>query len=426
MSRSDPGTSRVERGSTNMSWTCECCQVENEFSNATCSGCTLAKGTQPAYQRRTTGIDEALDWKNLRSSENVEDRRDAINNSRSEFYSSENAARVIQAASYMSSGQKAGLALLLLVGLILVWALDIDINSLQPLGPDIGNSKRDQEVGKFVAKVLGETEDVWLQQLPLQTKITYLIPKLVLFRHQTQSACGGAESSMGPFYCPVDRKVYLDTAFFHDMDKELGGGGNLAYAYVIAHEIGHHIENLLGVLDTLHRYRTSGTSKIQVNHFSVRVELMADCLAGVWSFHMNVRHHNVREEDVKHAISAASAIGDDRLQKASRGYAVPDSFTHGTSQERVRAYMVGFTSGTIHACAKEAGLTIPALEIEEKPVGNRHEEGMTQGSGEYGEKHMPLLPSRKSTRKFKHITRSRSAAEISTDILTLTPAYTDY
>jgi predicted metalloprotease len=203
--------------------------------------------------------------------------------------------------------------------------------------------------GAFVAKVLGETEDVWSQVLPQQAGVQYQKPILVLFSGITQSGCGTAQSAMGPFYCPLDRKVYLDTAFFRDMKLKFGGGGAFPDAYVIAHEVGHHVQNLIGLLPKVQRVRAQ-SDQTTANAVSVRTELMADCLAGVWAHYMNQRHRNIDDNDVRQAVATASAIGDDRLQQASRGTVVPDSFTHGSSQQRVQWLTIGLRSGQVKNC----------------------------------------------------------------------------
>jgi uncharacterized protein len=204
--------------------------------------------------------------------------------------------------------------------------------------------------GNFVARVLGETEDVWSQVLPDQANRSYAPPKLVLYSGVTQSACGTAQSAMGPFYCPQDRKVYLDTSFFQDMQRRLGGGGDFAYAYVIAHEVGHHVENLLGILPKVQAAQRAASSRAEANQWSVRNELMADCLAGVWGYWMNRRHSNIDENDVRQAVATASAIGDDRLQRQSQGTVVPDSFTHGSAEQRTRWLTTGLKGGNVAAC----------------------------------------------------------------------------
>jgi predicted metalloprotease len=204
--------------------------------------------------------------------------------------------------------------------------------------------------GNFLARVLGETEDVWTEILPAQTGRQYEKPILVLFSGMTNSGCGTAQSAMGPFYCPLDHKLYLDTSFFEDMRQKLGGGGDFAYSYVVAHEVGHHVQNLIGLLPKVQDERARADARTS-NALSVRTELMADCLAGVWAYHMNERHHNIDDSDVQQAISTATAIGDDRLARnAGVGTIVPDSFTHGSSAQRVQWLSAGLHGGTIQSC----------------------------------------------------------------------------
>ena len=206
------------------------------------------------------------------------------------------------------------------------------------------------QIGQFVAAILAQTEDVWSQVLPAQKGIQYVPPHLVLYNGFTRSGCGGAAASMGPFYCPMDKKVYLDTSFFRDMQTKYGGGGDFAYAYVIAHEIGHHIQDQLGILSKVNAAEQNADSQEQANALSVRIELMADCLAGVWANNAQAKYHVIDQGDVEKAVATAQAIGDDRLQKATRGYAVPDSFTHGTAAQRVQWLETGLKSGQIDAC----------------------------------------------------------------------------
>ena len=205
------------------------------------------------------------------------------------------------------------------------------------------------ETGRFVSAVLAQTEDVFKEILPAQKGVRYVAPKLVLFSGSTRSACGAAQSAMGPFYCPLDQRVYLDTSFFQDMQRKLGGGGDFAYAYVIAHEVGHHVENVLGILPKVQEAQQR-SSQQQANALSVRVELMADCLAGVWAHHAEKKWRILQDGDLQEAMSTAAAIGDDRLQKSGRGYAVPDSFTHGSSAQRMQWLKIGLQQGDIDAC----------------------------------------------------------------------------
>ncbi len=207
----------------------------------------------------------------------------------------------------------------------------------------------EDEGGRFVSAILKNTEDVWNELLPAQTGKPYREPKLVIFSGATRSRCGPAQSAMGPFYCPLDQTVYIDLSFFNEMQRKFRAGGDFAYAYVIAHEVGHHVENVLGLLERVQR-RQREVSQVEANQLSVRVELMADCLAGVWAFHSNQRWKSLEEGDVEEAMNAAAAIGDDRLQKQSQGYVVPDSFTHGSSAQRTRWFMQGLKSGQVQSC----------------------------------------------------------------------------
>ncbi|MBV9288252.1 MAG: neutral zinc metallopeptidase [Hyphomicrobiales bacterium] len=202
---------------------------------------------------------------------------------------------------------------------------------------------------QFLSRVMGGTEAVWAQVLPQQTGVQYTPATLVIYDGATRSGCGGARAAMGPFYCPLDKKVYLDTSFFRDMKTKYGGGGDFAYAYVVAHEIGHHVQDLLGILDKVDAAKEQG-SQTQANALSVRVELMADCLAGVWAANANEKWRILDQGDVEKALATAQAIGDDRLQTAARGYAVPDSFTHGSSAQRAKWLTAGLKSGQVNSC----------------------------------------------------------------------------
>ena len=203
--------------------------------------------------------------------------------------------------------------------------------------------------GRFATKVLGNTEDVWREVLPRQANKEYRPPKLVLFSQATRSGCGNAQSAMGPFYCPADQTVYIDLSFFQEMERRFRVSGDFAYAYVISHEVGHHLENQLGILARV-QARQQEVGERERNQLSVRVELMADCLAGVWAHHSEQRYRALEPGDVEEAMAAAEAIGDDRLQRQASGRVVPDSFTHGTSEQRVRWFMQGLKGGTVQGC----------------------------------------------------------------------------
>lgn len=288
----------------------------------------------------------------LRESSNVEDRRG------------------------MSGAGKGGLGIGAIVVLTLIgWATGINPAALiggaeqvqQTISPQQQQAQQGRQgaptdqMGQFVAKVLGETEDVWSKQLPAETGKKYVPPVLVLYSGQTQSGCGSAQSAMGPFYCPLDQKLYLDTAFFDDMKTKIGGGGDFAYAYVIAHEVGHHVQNLVGLLPKVQAAEKQADQqgqKAEANNLSVRTELMADCLAGAWANHMNQRHDNLTDADLQQAVNTATAIGDDRLSRAAGRAAVPDSFTHGTSAQRVKWLSTGFKGGTIAGCNTYQGTAL--------------------------------------------------------------------
>jgi predicted metalloprotease len=209
----------------------------------------------------------------------------------------------------------------------------------QQLSPE--EQAADDERAKFVTVVLGYTEDVWNQLLS-----QYQEPRLVLFRGNVQSACGFASAASGPFYCPGDNQVYIDLSFYQELGQRFGAPGDFAMAYVIAHEVGHHIQNLLGTSDKMHRLRQQ-VGQEEYNKYSVMLELQADFLAGVWAHHAQRMMNILEEGDIEEALNAANAIGDDRLQKESQGYVVPESFTHGTSQQRIFWFKKGFQTGDI-------------------------------------------------------------------------------
>ncbi len=301
-----------------------------------------------------------MEWENFRRSDNVEDRRGDGD--------SGDTGGGLSLPGGIGAGHL-GLGAIIVLGLI-GWALGIDPrvliggaemiqgggqgsqtaqNAPAPQSQGTTGVPKDQ-IGQFVAAVLAQTEDVWSQVLPAQKGIQYERPKLVMYSGFTRSGCGGAAASMGPFYCPVDKKVYLDTSFFRDMQTKYGGGGDFAYAYVIAHEIGHHIQDQLGILTKVQAAEQNADSRAQANALSVRIELMADCLAGVWANNAQSEYHVIDQGDVEKAIATAQAIGDDRLQKATQGYAVPDSFTHGSAAQRVQWLETGLKSGQINSC----------------------------------------------------------------------------
>ena len=203
-------------------------------------------------------------------------------------------------------------------------------------------------MARFVSVVLGDTEDVWTDLFQKNGQ-TYRKPKLVLFRGSEPTACGTGQSAMGPFYCPGDQKVYIDLSFYETMRTRLGAPGDFAQAYVIAHEVGHHVQNLMGITGKVDAMRGRG-SEAQQNALSVRVELQADCFAGVWANHANQARQILEQGDVEEALNAATQIGDDALQRKSRGVVQPESFTHGSSEQRVRWFRRGIETGSVQQC----------------------------------------------------------------------------
>ena len=218
---------------------------------------------------------------------------------------------------------------------------------VQQQGPAQGPPPADRQ-GKFVSTVLADTEDVWTALFRAQNA-SYVKPKLVLFSGSTPTACGTGQSAVGPFYCPGDQKVYIDLSFYRTMEERFHVNGEFAQAYVIAHEVGHHVQHLSGISDKVDQQRRRANER-QANALSVRLELQADCFAGVWAFHANRARSILEQGDIEKALSAATAIGDDALQRQSQGHVVPDSFTHGSSEQRVRWFKRGIESGDAGRC----------------------------------------------------------------------------
>lgn len=214
---------------------------------------------------------------------------------------------------------------------------------VNPAQADYTPTAQEQEMATFASKILAGTEDVWTREFE-KMGLEYEPPKMVLFTGSVQSGCGGASSSMGPFYCSADQTVYIDLSFFEQMERQMGAGGDFAYAYVIAHEVGHHVQYLLGTLSQAHDLM-SRVSKSEANRISVRLELQADFYAGVWAYNDNALFNSLEDGDIEEGINAASRIGDDYLQRKAQGYDVPDSFTHGRSEQRVRWLKLGATTG---------------------------------------------------------------------------------
>ncbi|WP_350335009.1 KPN_02809 family neutral zinc metallopeptidase [Coralliovum pocilloporae] len=304
-------------------------------------------------------------WRGRRQSSNIEDRRGARGRGFGRRLSGRR-LRLPMGRGGRRRGGKLSIGFLVVAGLV-IWLMGgnpLQVLSLMlggeiPLTQSSGNSGnssgsyeaqtvgRQDEMRQFVATVLADTEDSWHKIFNAQGQ-TYREPKLVLFTGQVQSACGFASSASGPFYCPGDSKVYIDLSFYNELRKKFEAPGDFAQAYVLAHEVGHHVQNLIGVLPEFNRIRRS-LSKAQENAMSIRVELQADCFAGVWGFHSE-QQGLLEEGDLEEALNAATQIGDDAIQKRLQGYVVPESFNHGTSEQRKRWFLEGFRSGEMQAC----------------------------------------------------------------------------
>ena len=251
-------------------------------------------------------------------------------------------------------GKSLGIGGMIVVGLItLLMGGDLGdvVNNVSQMGfqetveSNYTPTAEDEELAKFTRQILAGTEDVWTQEFKKMGK-TYKAPRLVMFTDAVQSGCGGATSSTGPFYCSADQTVYIDLSFFKNMKRSLGADGDFAYAYVIAHEVGHHVQYLLGILGQAHSQMQQMSQK-EANRMSVRLELQADFLAGIWAHQDNAMFNSLEDGDIEEGINAASKIGDDYLQKKAQGYTVPDSFNHGTSAQRMRWLKKGIATGDV-------------------------------------------------------------------------------
>jgi len=276
-------------------------------------------------------------WKTGRRSSNIEDRRG-------------------RRAGPVAFKGGIGTIVLVLAASYFLGINPLDILMMQTgtgTGTDVSQSDwqptpEEQQMADFVSVVLADTEDTWTE-IFRQSGKTYQEPNLVLYTGAVQSACGTGSAAMGPFYCPGDRKVYIDLSFFDELRRRHGAPGDFAQAYVIAHEVGHHVQNLLGISDRV-QSEQRGLGKAGDNALSVKVELQADCFAGVWGNHADRSRQVLEEGDIEEALNAASAIGDDRLQKEGSGYVVPENFTHGTSRQRVEWFKRGIEHGDIASC----------------------------------------------------------------------------
>lgn len=274
-------------------------------------------------------------WRGRRQSEHIEDRRGR------------------GAAPRVAVG---GVGILVVIGLGLLLGVDPSVlmqvvQTTEQVSPQASPPSRaplDDEQAQFVSVVLGDTEETWASIFQ-QAGLDYREPTLVLFSGAVRSACGFAQAAVGPFYCPADEKLYIDLSFYSDLKNRFHAPGDFAQAYVIAHEVGHHVQTLLGISERVRRAQ-AGRTEAEANQLSIRQELQADCFAGVWAHHADQMRDLLERGDIEEGLRAASAIGDDRLQEQSRGYVTPESFTHGTSAQRVRWFKRGYEEGTVDPC----------------------------------------------------------------------------
>lgn len=275
-------------------------------------------------------------WENGRRSDNVEDRRG-----------------LTRSRGVMGGG----IGMLILIVAAYFFGVDpTQLLNQMPTGssttsgvqPQAGSAEENR-MADMVSVVLAETEDTW-GEIFRKAGTTYQVPKLVLFSDAVDSACGFTSAAVGPFYCPPDRKVYLDLSFFRDLENRFQAPGEFAQAYVIAHEVGHHVQHLLGISEEIDNARRRVRSEAEANNINVRMELQADCLSGIWANHTEKSKHILESGDIEAALRAASAIGDDRLQRQSQGYVTPDSFTHGSSEQRMRWFRRGLETGDLAQC----------------------------------------------------------------------------
>lgn len=278
-----------------------------------------------------------MKWQGRRESDNIEDRR----------------------STRMSGGAGAGIGGIgLLAVLAIGYFLGIDVTPLlnggaqgggEVIQSDVQLTEADQQAGHFVAVTLADTEEIWTDVLKTQAGVAYTPATLVLFKQVTPSPCGNASGATGPFYCPLDKKVYLDTDFFATLSQELGAGGDFAAAYVVAHEIGHHVQDELGILEKANAVRQR-VGEADSNAISVQIELQADCFSGIWARQAGEKFGSIDKQDVMEAINAAKRIGDDTLQRNAGRVPMPESFTHGTSEQRQSWFIRGFQSGELKSC----------------------------------------------------------------------------
>ncbi|WOJ95197.1 neutral zinc metallopeptidase [Congregibacter variabilis] len=289
-------------------------------------------------------------WKGNRRSDNIDDRR-----GRRIQRSGGSQRSMVPLIMQLSRSRGGWMVIVIAAGLMFFTGTDLKTllglmgNEAPPSASvPVEQSAQEAQTVDFMATVLADTEDTWAVLLAKGPN-PYVEPKLVLYRDSTRSACGLGQSAMGPFYCPADKKIYLDLSFFEELSRRYGAPGDFAQAYVLAHEVGHHVQTLLGISARTHAARQRA-SEVEANRLSVRQELQADCFAGLWANHADRARQILETGDVEEALAAATAIGDDTLQRQAQGRVTPDSFTHGSAEQRLRWFMVGLEQGSLNSC----------------------------------------------------------------------------
>ncbi len=290
-----------------------------------------------------------MKWKGRRKSTNVEDRRSRSGGRGFKIPSLQTIMFLLPIIKSLLRS-RFGILILVVGGFLYISGFNpLSLSNPTSTSPSAQDKEKDDEKAAFISTVLADTEDIW-KEIFAKAGYRYIEPKLVLYRDSTVSGCGYASAQMGPFYCPSDQTIYIDLGFYDELKYKYGASGDFAQAYILAHEVGHHVQNLEGTLQKVQDAKQRSYGQKEQNALQVKVELQADCYSGIWAHHAHKSKNILEEGDIDEALNAASSIGDDRLQKRSQGYVSPDSFTHGTSKQRMSWFLKGLKSGDLRSC----------------------------------------------------------------------------
>ncbi len=290
-----------------------------------------------------------MKWKGRRKSTNVEDRRSRSGGRGFKIPSLQTIMFLLPIIKSLLRS-RFGILILVVGGFLYISGFNpLSLSNPTSTSPSAQDKEKDDEKAAFISTVLADTEDIW-KEIFAKAGYRYIEPKLVLYRDSTVSGCGYASAQMGPFYCPSDQTIYIDLGFYDELKYKYGASGDFAQAYILAHEVGHHVQNLEGTLQKVQDAKQRSYGQKEQNALQVKVELQADCYSGIWAHHAHKSKNILEEGDIDEALNAASSIGDDRLQKRSQGYVSPDSFTHGTSKQRMSWFLKGLKSGNLRSC----------------------------------------------------------------------------